>query len=340
MAKYVKFTVGGFFVGYKTVEIAIVRDTATYKILRNGLLDVDKKKSPDLKVSDKWLKKLDALKIFNWQKDYFNPEILDGTQWELVFKDGEKIYRGNGSNNYPENWEKFLDWLDELIPELEFVNRKRIEKVTLDYSRESAIGYMISECLTLDRHEKILTLDEKNAYVFANHIYSLGEAEDRLFDACQEFFDALEVQNSDRRYPAQVKIEIVRHDGSIEEFETAFAEKFLPGVTNLMKELQNCAIDLKAEIFSPLPVEKTFTQGKYIFCKVQFSGSYKHYTYQTDDETLAVGDLVDVPVGRNNDVNQAKIVEIGYFDEYEAPYPIDRIKKIIGKHVADEWENY
>ena len=339
MAKYMKFTVGGFFGGYKTVEIAIVEGKATYKILRNGLLNVDKKKSPAQKISEAWLKKLDALKIFEWEKNY-SADVLDGEQWELIFKDGEKIYRGSGSNAYPEKWEKFLDWLDELIPELEFVNRKRLEKITLDYSRESAIGYMVSECLTLDRREKILTLDKKNAYVFANHIYSLGEAEEKIFDACQEFFDALEVQNSDRHYPARLKIEILRHDGSIEEFETDFAEKFLPGVTNLMKELQNCAIDLKAEIFSPLPAEKTFTQGKYIFCKVQFSGSYKHYTYQTDDETLAVGDLVDVPVGRNNDVNQAKIVEIGYFDEYEAPYSIDRIKKIIGKHVADEWENY
>ncbi|MBR0287565.1 MAG: hypothetical protein IJQ82_01155 [Selenomonadaceae bacterium] len=339
MAKYIKFTVGGFFSGYKTVEIAIVKDTATYKILRNGLLSVGNKKSSEKNVSEAWLKKLDALNIFEWEKNY-HIDILDGEQWELTFKDGKKVYRGQGSNDYPENWEKFLDWLDELIPEMEFVNRKRLEKITLDYSRESAIGYMISEILTLDRHEKILTLDKKNAYVFANHIYNLGEATEKIFDSCQKFFDELEIFYAKPDYPAQMKIELIRHDGSIENFETPYSENFLPGINNLMNELKNCANDLTAEIFSPAPAEIANSQGKYILCKVQFKGSYKHYTYQTEDETLAVGDMVDVPVGRFNDVNQAKIVEIGYFDEYEAPFPIDRIKKIIGKHVADEWENY
>gem|GEM_PF-6395411 len=49
MAKYIKFTVGDSFDGYKTVEVAIVKGSANYKILRNGLLSVDKKKSPAAK---------------------------------------------------------------------------------------------------------------------------------------------------------------------------------------------------------------------------------------------------------------------------------------------------
>jgi len=331
MAKYIKFTVGGFFGGYKTVEIAIVDGTATYKILRNGLLNVDKKKSPAKKISGAWLKKLDALKIFEWEKNYLS-DILDGEQWELTFKDGEKIYRGSGSNAYPDVWENFLDWLDELIPELEFVNRNRLEKITMNYSRDEKFF----ETLTLDRHEKILTLDKKNS----SHVYNLGEEAEKLFDSCQIFIDALKVEIVDVNFSTQINFELVRHDGSIENFVAPYSENFLPGLTNLLEEIHSCADDLTAEIFSPASTEIVPRQGKYIFCKVQFKGSYKHYTYQTDDETLSVGDVVDVPVGRYNDVNQARIVDIGYFDEYEAPYPIDRIKKIIGKHVADDWENY
>ena len=33
-----------------------------------------------------------------------------------------------GNNAYPENSEQFLDWLDALFPELEFVDRKRLER--------------------------------------------------------------------------------------------------------------------------------------------------------------------------------------------------------------------
>ena len=333
MAKQIKFTVGGFFGGYKTVEISIAGDAASYKILRNGLLDVEKNFST-VKVSTAWLDELDALKIFAWQENY-SADVRDGTQWQLTFKDGDKIYRGHGSNAYPKNWERFLDWLDALIPEMEFVNRERLEKVTLDYSRESAIGYTVSEQLTLDRREKILTLDKHNS----SHRYDFGADIDKLFDAAQIFFDNLERDDFRKDSPAQIKIELVRHDGSIENIDANYTERDLPGLTQFVNALKGFVTDLTAKMFKPIP-DDTPAQGKYILCKVQFKGSYKHYTYRTDDETLAVGDTVDVPVGKNNDVNQARIVEIGYFDEYETPFPVDRIKKIIGKHVAGEWDNY
>lgn len=334
MAKQLKFTVGGFFGGYKTVEVTIADGSASYKILRGGLLNIDKKFST-VEVSKIWLAELDALNIFAWQENY-SSDAPDGTQWELIFKDDDKIYRGHGANAYPENWGRFLDWLDALIPEMEFVNRKRLEKVTLDYSRESAIGYTVSEQLTLDRREKTLTLDKQNS----SHLYDLGADIDKLFDAAQIFFDNLEIDDFQKDSPAQIKIELVLHDGSIENIDANYTERDLPGLTQFIGELKSVVTDLTAEMFAPVPVKVAPAQGKYILCKVQFKGSYKHYTYQTDDETLAVGDEVDVPVGRNNDVNQARIVEIGYFDEYEAPFPVDRIKKIIGKHVATEWDNY
>lgn len=325
MAKYIKFTVGDLFDGYKTVEVAIVKGSANYKILRNGLLNVDKKKSPAVKMSADWFKELDALNILAWEKNY-SSDIPDGVQWQLIFKDGEKIYRGQGANAYPENWEKFLDWLDKLILELEFINRKRLEKVTMNYSAET---------LTLDRHEKTLTLNKKSSV----HIYDLGDKTEKIFDFCQSFLDGIELDDVDNDSEPRINFELVRHDGSTETLEAPYSENLLPGLTIFVEELHACAADLTAEIFSPSLVEVALPKGKYILCKVQFKDSYKHYTYTTEDETLAIGDVVDVPVGRYNDVNQARIVEIGYFDEYEVPYPLDRIKKIIGKHIADNWSD-
>jgi len=339
MKKYIKFTVGGYFYGYKTLEIFINGENVTYKILRNGLLNVDTKISHEVKISADWIKKLDALNIFEWKEHYFS-EILDGTQWELTFKDGKNIYRGGGSNAFPEDWEKFLDLLDEIAPELEFIHRKRIEKFIFDFSRESQIGYTVFETLTLDRREKILTLTKENQQIRAEHIYCIAPKQESIFDTCQNFFDNLKIEENPPDYPLQIKIEILRHDGTIETVNSAYGEFFLVGLAGFIKEIKNIVSDLTAEIFSPTPAEIIPRQGKYIFCKVQFKGSYKHYTYQTDDETLAVGDIVDVPVGKNNEIVQARLVEIGYFDEYEAPFPVDRIKKIIGKHIVSEWENY
>ena len=326
MAKYIKFTVGGFFGGYKTVEVAIVKDTATYKILRSGLLDLDTNKKIAAQMSDDWFAELDELEIFSWEKNY-SADVADEMQWKLIFDDGKEIYRGQGSNAYPENFERFLDWLDALVPELEFVNRKRLEKFALTYAEET---------LTLDRREKILTLEKKKS----RHIYDAGEDIKNLFDSCQKFSDGLDLEEHEIISDASLKFELTYHDGSSKTFCAACNENFFPGLTNCLEEIHGFADDLTAEIFSPKFVDVITSQSKYIFCKVQFKGSYKHYTYRAEDETLSVGDVVDVPVGKNNDVATARIVEIGYFEEYEAPFSVDKIKKIIGKHIADDWENY
>jgi len=325
MKRQIKFTVGNVSEGYKTIEIFIKGGEVSYKILRSGLLDVDKKFS-SAQMSEAWFKELDALEIFSWEKNY-SADVFDGVQWELMIKEGGQIYHWHGSNAYPENFERFLDWLDALAPELELVNRRRLERVTLNY---------FEECLTLDRRDKTLTLNKKNS----RHTYDAGEDIKKIFDTAQSFFDGLEVEDDDINYSARANFEIVRHDKSVETFETPYTENFLPGLNDFIEVIQALADDLTAEIFSPSPAEVVPPQGKLILCKVQFKGSYKHYTYQSDDETLAVGDVVDVPVGKNNDINQARIVEIGYFDDYEAPFPIDRIKKIIGKHIADDFDDY
>ena len=223
---------------------------------------------------------------------------------------------------------------------MQFVNRKQLEKVTLNYYRVSESGYEIFEDLTFDRREKTLTLNKKNAYTNAKHIYDITPVEDKLFDAAQEFFDNLEMEPSPELKVPKIKIELVRHSGSVDNLETVYSEGYLPGLTKFIEVIKDFASDLTAEIFAPINDGEQNKSDKYIFCKVQFKGSYKSYTYRAEDETLSVGDVVDVPVGRNNDVAQARIVEIGYFDEEEAPFPIERIKTIIGKHVAGDWENY
>ena len=325
MIKQLKFTIGGVSNGYKTVEIFIKNNEISYKILRNGLLNVDKKISSVVENSEVRLAELIALKVFAWEKNY-SSDVPDGVQWELMLKIGKKISRWRGTNAYPENWEQFLEWLDTLIPELEFVNRKRLEKITINYYKEK---------LTLDRRERTLTIDKE----YSSHVYDLGEDTKEIFKTAQKFFDNPDIEDADINFGSRAKFELIRHDSSVAIFETVYNENFLPGLTNFIEEVHALADDLTAEIFSPAPAEVVPRQGKYILCKVQFKTSYKHYTYRTDDETLAIGDVVDVPVGRNNDVNQARVVEIGYFDEYETPYPIERIKAIIGKHICEEWEN-
>ena len=325
MNRQIKFTIGDGQRGYKTVEVVMCGGKVTSKILRGGLLNVDKKNARVAEISDSRLAELDALDIFSWAEND-SSEAHGGGQWQLTFTDGKQTHHTGGNNAYPENFEQFLDWLDELFPELEFVDRKRLERLTIDYADER---------LTLDRNDKTLTLDKKNS----THVYDLGNDAKKIFDTCQKFLDGIETQDSDINFSTLATFELTRHDKTIETFATRYNENFLPGLTKFLDTLQAVMSDLTAEIFNAETAEVVPRQGKFIFCKVQFKGNYKPYTYRTDDETLAVGDIVDVPVGRNNDISQARISDIYYAEEFEAPYPIDRIKKIIGKHKGNAWDN-
>lgn len=319
----IKFTVGNVATGYKTLEVLIDGNEASYKILRSGLLNVAQKVGA-VKADDTWLATLDALNLFAWDKNYAT-DSRGGLQWRLTFQSGKHVHRSQGSNAFPDAWERFLDCLDALVPEMEFINRRRLEHVTLSF---------LSETLTLDRRAGTLTIAKKKS----RHTYDVGEDVKKLFDACQCFTDNLDASDVDLSLGSCVRIETLRHDGSSDTVATLYNETCLPGLNDFLEMIRAVANDLTAELFEPDAVK--VSSDKLILCKVQFKGSYKLYTYRADDETLAVGDVVDVPVGRNNDVSQARISEIGYFDDYEAPIPLDRIKTIIGKHVANDWENF
>ena len=77
---------------------------------------------------------------------------------------------------------------------------------------------------------------------------------------------------------------------------------------------------------------------EYIYCSVTFGESYNTYDYLTDDDSIEVGDLVIVPVGKDNHQVVVEVVKIRYYQENKVPYPIYKTKKIIRKHTEEEFE--
>jgi 5-methylcytosine-specific restriction enzyme subunit McrC len=69
--------------------------------------------------SEKWLsfaKEIDYLEITSWNNKYYDNDICDGTQWrlEISFSSGNKISKC-GSNQYPSNWNKFINVMRKYI---------------------------------------------------------------------------------------------------------------------------------------------------------------------------------------------------------------------------------
>ncbi|MDI6605076.1 MAG: ADP-ribosylglycohydrolase family protein [Thermoanaerobacteraceae bacterium] len=76
--------------------------------------------------------------------------------------------------------------------------------------------------------------------------------------------------------------------------------------------------------------------GEVIYCNVSFSEDGSTYYYQTEDESIKVGDRVIVPVGSDYAERIAIVEGIEYFEPTKVPFPLDKIKYIIGKRPDKE----
>jgi len=74
----------------------------------------------------------------------------------------------------------------------------------------------------------------------------------------------------------------------------------------------------------------------YIFCSVEFDGGYKSYYYLTDDDSIEIGDYVVVPAGRDNHEAIVEVVDIEYFTDEDAPFPIEKTKHILRKYTDED----
>lgn len=97
------FTIGGFFDGFEKTRVHF---SGSQAVLENESLitpsDADPSPNAVLPKS-RFLARLSALHIENWNREYMDLGVLDGEQWELeiYFSDGHKSLTIHGSNAYP-----------------------------------------------------------------------------------------------------------------------------------------------------------------------------------------------------------------------------------------------
>lgn len=79
----------------------------------------------------------------------------------------------------------------------------------------------------------------------------------------------------------------------------------------------------------------------HLVCSVKFAENGKLYCYLTDDTTITVGSEVKVPVGKTDREKTATVERIGYYTEFDAPYTVSEMKKVIGKATTTfDWEAF
>lgn len=108
MVTKIEFSVGGYFGGHTRVTI---HKKDEFAIVRVGHT-LDEEPRPDRNITllrwDRIVNKLYyEMYLHEWKKSYEDPDVLDGTQWELIITlGGRKKRTYHGSNAYPAYWKE------------------------------------------------------------------------------------------------------------------------------------------------------------------------------------------------------------------------------------------
>lgn len=69
----------------------------------------------------------------------------------------------------------------------------------------------------------------------------------------------------------------------------------------------------------------------YTYCGVLFPFSNRAFSYRTEDDTIQIDDVVIVPVGRDNEEMEGKVVSVGKYARAGVPYPVEKTKFVLKK---------
>ena len=99
-----KASVGGYFEGYYDVMISFQDKKLTWNYSLDG--ESFEKELIDEEIST-FISGLKIANLLNWKRRYEEPDILDGTQWEVEIIREKRNLNRSGSNKFPDEWECF-----------------------------------------------------------------------------------------------------------------------------------------------------------------------------------------------------------------------------------------
>lgn len=344
MLEFLKFSVGGYH-GYTNVKIMMENRLVKVKIdsmlhpLSNGETILP------FKQGEKWIDKLEALCIRKWKSKYDleDMRICDGEQWSLEYKEvGERCRHIAGDNAYPPNWTEFLSVMNEVSPmdipmqidefDFEYKNYKELESIDEIDTQKVILDYF--EKISIDRKsEKISFIKHIGSGCEIRHECFVEMGVVNLLDDLMEFFTE---DNSSVVYELPVNptfsLNIKYQSGDIQQLSGSYNRHHLP---DYWKDMMDCIAEFISfygflgDTFNSTIFGKGVKENELIYCTVNYNNNTKGFYYQTTDDTLAVGDVVIVPVGKDNTRREATIKKIEYFTEDTVPFPIGTTKHIL-----------
>lgn len=228
----------------------------------------------------------------------------------------------------------------------------RIERLTIDFhkyqiiTRHPRTQEEPQRCIW-DRTEKIVVARASEDIEFIRtlgsgltirHCYHVQEGVSDLLDR----FDANDLVQREAAVPDDLVIDpdtkceftlTLDMKKSPQKTCTGYCDKYeLPvGWQDMMAEIWAFIsfYGLGGELFDPDTYQRCRRRiNDFIFVYVAFDPDGKEYCYLTENDTYEVGDQIDVPVGDAHATSKATITKIRYLPAEEAPFPLDKIKKL------------
>jgi hypothetical protein len=108
------FEIGGFRINtykiYSQDQFVIIQNMDVPGLIT----DSNRVEISDLEWQRFW-NKIDRLGVWDWEKEYFDQDVMDGVQWELMIdKKGRQRRRIFGSNKFPKNFEALTNLINDI----------------------------------------------------------------------------------------------------------------------------------------------------------------------------------------------------------------------------------
>jgi len=245
-------------------------------------------------------------------------------------------------DGYPSNWDSFMDMMDDLVVEIDFVNPDRIEHFEMNYTR-----FVPIEGEEDKRYEEIFTADRAMGVVMYQKLMDPGCTTSfqidnkaivrRFLDFLTEDLPVLYDGNLDE---AERTVEIIteRRDGLRDVVAMPYTRTALPEAWPEVIRLIHHLFEFMGpfgDLINHFAYDMGRRPGEYIYPSVSFDGE-STYWYRTEDESIEAGMYVIVPVGPENIPALGRVLDISYFLPENVPYPLDETKIIMRPALPEE----
>jgi len=301
----------------------------------------------------------ESLHVEYWMSHYapMREVVTDGESWELHVKyDDGRFLTFAGYISYPENWNDLLD-----LFEIEHDDKDYDED---DYDYEDEEIRLKRFCITLERqnpfdaqgmehgahsnyseswqldHEKEQLIIKQNVGTncAVTHQYDVQSGMDWVFRSvqwCLESNDWNDTEKFDDDTGARFfDLTAEYYNGTIVHHQGIYNRVGMP------EALWIDLIDTIHNFIRFYGYGEMLDKGYFLrarkpdeikYCSVSFYDGGDTYYYQTDDDTIEIGDSVIIPVGATNAESIGIVEEIDFFLSEDVPFPLEKTKSIIRK---------